>query len=172
MDSTDVVNLFRVNQSGDVTAVTSSATRMRSNNYCDADGTNCFNPSGGWNSVSYFATVTSSTYNGNNNGHPGYAYAHDRCKDQLAGSHVCTAEEILNTIRDGKTMPSVDVWIFNGPPGYTAMANDCDGRRSVVGSGTYAAYGSYWQMSDTSYLPHGRGLLYTCDKYLRFACCK
>lgn len=165
-------DLFRVNQYGDATAVTSSATKMRSNQYCDASGANCFNPSGGWNSVSYFATVTSATYNGDNNGNPGYAYAHALCNTQLTGSHVCSAEEILNTIRDNQPMPGVDVWVFNGPPGYTAMANDCDGRRSAVGSGTYTAYSSYWQMSDSSYLPHGRGLLHTCEKSIKFACCK
>jgi hypothetical protein len=169
------VDLFRVNQSGDVTAVTSSATRMRSNNYCDANGDNCFDPSSGWSSAGYFATVTTATYSGNNNNNPGYAYAHAQCNDQLAGTHVCSAEEILNTIRENdpnKPMPTVDVWIFNGPPGYTAMANDCDGRRSNIGSGTNTAYGSYWQMSDSVYLPHGRGLLYTCEKSLRFACCR
>jgi len=169
------VDLFRVNQYGDATAVTSSATRMRSNNYCDASGNNCFDPSSGWSSAGYFATVTTATYSGNNNNNPGYAFAHARCNDQLAGTHVCSAEEILNTIRENdpnKPMPTVDVWIFNGPPGYTAMANDCDGRRSNIGSGTNTAYGSYWQMSDSVYLPHGRGLLYTCEKSLKFACCK
>lgn len=166
-DSTDWNDLFRVNQSGDVTAVTSSATRMRSNNYCDANGDNCFNPSGGWNSVSYFATVTSSTYSGNNNGHPGYTYAHDRCNDQLAGSHVCSAEEILNTIRDNKPLPSVDVWIFNGPPGYTAAANDCEARSTNLGS---SKYGAYWQASTTDNLK-GRGLLAYCNSSLKLACC-
>jgi len=170
-DSTDWNDLFRVNQSGDVTAVTSSATRMRSNNYCDADGANCFDPSGGWGSVSYFATVTSSTYNGNNNGHPGYAYAHARCKDQLAGSHVCSAEEILNTIRENKTMPTVGVWIFNGPPGYEAVANDCAARTidSAGTSGDYK-YGSYWQAPSDSY-PQGKGLLMKCNVSLKLACC-
>ncbi|OQC53414.1 MAG: hypothetical protein BWX53_00585 [Parcubacteria group bacterium ADurb.Bin016] len=144
---------------------------MRSNNYCDADGANCFDPSGGWGSVSYFATVTSSTYNGNNNGHPGYAYAHARCKDQLAGSHVCSAEEILNTIRENKTMPTVGVWIFNGPPGYEAVANDCAARTidSAGTSGDYK-YGSYWQAPSDSY-PQGKGLLMKCNVSLKLACC-
>ena len=171
-NTADTGDLFRVTQTGDVTAVTSSATKMRSDQYCDASGNNCFNPSSGSGSVSYFATVTSATYNGSNNGTPGYAYAHGRCQAQLAGSHVCSAEEMLNTIRDNQPMPTVDVWILNGPPGYTAMANDCDGRRSAVGSGTNVAYSAGWQMSDSNYLPHGRGLLYTCEKSMKFACCK
>jgi len=166
-NSTDLVDLFRVNQSGDVTAVTSSATRMRSDNYCDADGNNCFDPSSVGSSIGYFATVTSGTYTGNNNGHPGYDYAHGRCNAQLAGSHVCTAEEILNTIRDNKTLPSVNVWIFNGPPGYTAAANDCEARSTNSESDKY---GAYWEAPTTD-RPKGRGLLVHCDASLNLACC-
>ena len=160
-------DLFRVNQFGDVTAVTSSATKMRSNNYCDASGNNCFDPSSGWSSAGYFATVTTATYSGNNNNNPGYAYAHARCNDQLAGSHVCSAEEILNTIRENKPMPSVDVWIFNGPPGYTASANDCEARSN---NGSSDKYGAYWQAPTISN-PLGRGLLGGCNSNLKLACC-
>jgi len=169
-NSSDETDLFRVNQSGDVTAVTSSATRMRSNNYCDATGANCFDPSGGWNSVSYFSTVTSNTYNGNNNGTAGYAQAHALCNAQLSGSHVCSVEEILNTIRDNKDMPSVDAWIFSGPPGYTAAANDCEARSTSSGS---SKYGTYWQAPrpDAGY-PKGRGLLAFCNNSIRLACCR
>ncbi|HPW48288.1 MAG TPA: hypothetical protein PLJ97_03010, partial [Candidatus Saccharibacteria bacterium] len=66
------------------------------------------------------------------------------------------------------TMPTVDVWVHAGPPGYTALANDCDGRRNS----SSAAYGTYWQMSDASYAPSGRGLLMTCNNSLQYACCK
>jgi len=166
-NSTDLVDLFRVNQSGDVTAVTSSATRMRSDNYCDADGNNCFDPSSVGSSIGYFATVTSGTYTGNNNNNSGYDYAHGRCNAQLAGSHVCTAEEILNTIRDNKTLPSVNVWIFNGPPGYTAAANDCEARSTNSESDKY---GAYWEAPTTD-RPKGRGLLVHCDASLNLACC-
>ena len=169
-NSSDETDLFRVNQSGDVTAVTSSATKMRSNNYCDATGANCFDPSGGWNSVSYFSTVTSNTYNGNNNGTAGYAQAHALCNAQLSGSHVCSVEEILNTIRDNKDMPSVDAWIFSGPPGYTAAANDCEARSTDSGS---SKYGTYWQAPNPGAgYPKGRGLLAFCNNSIRLACCR
>ena len=166
------VDLFRVNQSGDVTAVTSSATRMRSNNYCDANGDNCFDPSSGWSSAGYFATVTTATYSGNNNNNPGYAYAHARCNDQLAGTHVCSAEEILNTIRENKPMPSVNVWIFNGPPGFEAVANDCAARSTnLAAAGGKNQYGSYWQ-APASETPLGKGLLMQCNVVLSLACCR
>ncbi len=151
------VDLFRVDETG----------RARSNAYCDINGANCFNPSSGWSSNSYFATITSSTYSGNNNDNPGYDQAHSLCNAQLAGSHVCSAEEILNTIRDNKPLPSVDVWIFNGPPGYTAAANDCEARSTNSGD---SKYGAYWQASTTDNIK-GRGLLAYCSSKLNLACC-
>jgi len=119
-------------------------------------------------SVPKFVGVTASAYNGTSGGNPGYGYANSLCAAAFTGSHVCTTYEMLNTINASSTMPTVDVWVHAGPPGYTALANDCDGRRNSSSS----AYGTYWQMSDASYAPSGRGLLMTCNNSLQYACCK
>jgi len=118
--------------------------------------------------VPKFVGVTASAYNGTSGGNPGYGYANSLCAAAFTGSHVCTTYEMLNTINASSTMPTVDVWVHAGPPGYTALANDCDGRRNS----SSAAYGTYWQMSDASYAPSGRGLLMTCNNSLQYACCK
>ncbi len=118
--------------------------------------------------VPVFVGITPSSYNGTSGGNPGYAYANSVCAAAFSGSHVCTTYEMLNTINASSTMPTADAWIHAGPPGYTVLANDCDGRRSA----SAAAYGVYWQMSDSSYAPHGRGLLMTCNNSLQYACCK
>jgi hypothetical protein len=118
-------------------------------------------------SISSFVGVTSATFSGNNSGNAGYAYAHAQCNAVYSGSHVCAAFEILNTIKEGGTPPDQDAWIFNGPPAYTALANDCDARTS----GSSAAYGAYWQKPATGYA-EGRGLLMQCNNVLRFACCQ
>ena len=121
---------------------------------------------GGGGGIGTYVGATSSTYSGNNNNNNGYAYAHARCVAAFSGSHVCAAYEILNTIASGGTLPAQDVWIFTGPPGYTALANDCNARTL----GTSAAYGAYWQKPGAGY-PEGRGLLMRCDYVLRLACC-
>jgi len=118
-------------------------------------------------SIASFIGVTSATYSGNNGGNAGYAYAHAQCAAAYSGSHVCAAFEILNTIKDGGAPPDQDAWIFNGPPAYTALANDCDARTS----GSSAAYGAYWQKPATGYT-EGRGLLIQCNNILRLACCQ
>lgn len=158
-------DLFRVNQYGDVTAVTSSATKMRSDQYCDASGANCFDPSEGWNSDSHFVTTTAA-YNGNRGG---YVSAHALCNAVVSGSHVCATIEILNTIRVGltNTIPvnSIGMWISNGPPGYVVNANDCIGYTSS----DVSSYGATWVKGATG---DGYGALRTCDKTAKFACCK
>ncbi|HBA36684.1 TPA: hypothetical protein DCZ15_02295 [Candidatus Falkowbacteria bacterium] len=111
--------------------------------------------------------VTTGIYNGDNSGTAGYAYAHAECAGEYAGSHVCATFEILNTIKDGGSPPSEDAWVFNGPPAYTALANDCNARTN----NTSAAYGTYWQKPATGF-PEGRGLLMQCNNSIRFACCQ
>lgn len=116
-------------------------------------------------SSAVYVGVTGSTYNGSNGG---YTAANNLCSNTegLSGSHVCTTNEMLNTIIANGTMPPNGsiLWIFNGPPGYTVEANDCNGRTSISTS----SYGAVWQMSSTN----GRGMITKCDNANRFACCK
>lgn len=56
-------------------------------------------------------------------------------------------------------------WIANGPPGYTAPANDCSGWTSSDGN----KYGAIWQFNSDG---GGSGYLTTCNQPLPLACCK
>ena len=119
-----------------------------------------------------YAGVTVNTYSGNNagtNGNvPGYDAANALCNTDVPGSHVCMAYEMLYTISAHGTMPTDSiVWIFNGPPGYTVEANDCDGRSKNVGT----SYGAVWQ-TDINKWVNGRGMLTACSNANKFACCK
>ncbi len=73
----------------------------------------------------------------------------------------------LGDVYKRQPLPSVDVWIFNGPPGYTAAANDCEARSTNSGD---SKYGAYWQASTTDNIK-GRGLLAYCSSKLNLACC-
>jgi hypothetical protein len=90
-----------------------------------------------------------------------------------AGSHVCTAMEIINTynnypsVFDTLTGTDVRGWINNGPPGYTATpANDCGGWQ--VADGT--KYGAIWLFNST--IAPKQASLQTCNNSYPFACCK
>ncbi len=120
-------------------------------------------------SSALYVGITPTAYTGDNNGSAGYTTAQNACKAAYASSSVCTPDNILGSISAGITLAAEDVWIFAGPPGYTAAANDCEGR-SVA---TTAAYGTYWQIAmPGSGRPQGRGLLMTCNNSLRIACCR
>jgi len=120
-----------------------------------------------------FAGVTVNRYKGNQNG---YFNANDKCGSlggYLAGSHVCSTAEIMESIRcqtgiSGIRSPSNngrDAWIQDGPPGYVAPANDCQGWRSE----NTTDYGRIWRLSsDTG----GVGFLTSCNQEIQFACCK
>ncbi len=120
---------------------------------------------GGGNSVYVGSTATTT---GSNNGVPGYKEAYRLCNLVLTGAHVCTPDDMLNTIALNLLMPNTDVWVFSGPPGYTALANDCDGRTSVSNSGPL---GAYWEVTNPSYPNGGHGLTSPCGANLKIACC-
>jgi len=177
MDSTDVVNLFRVNQSGDVTAVTSSATRMRSNNYCDATGNNCFNPSGGWSTSITTIFLTSATTTGSftftgTSSFTGYDAGNKICNAQQSGSHFCRTDEIVYLIQKNgasgfSSINNQDAWIADGPPGYTGAvaADDCKGWTD----GTTNRLGHFWIFSSNG---GGSGAIINCGTVKKIACCK
>lgn len=121
---------------------------------------------GGGSSIYVGATEKTT---GSNNGVPGYQEAYRLCAEVVAGSHVCTPDDMLNTIFLGTTMPSEDVWVFAGPPGFTALANDCDGRTSSSNSGPL---GTYWEVTNPSFPNGGHGLTSPCGANLKIACCK
>jgi len=92
------------------------------------------------------------------------------CQAVSSTSHLCTVEDILEIVNNGQaiTIPttSVGYWISNGPPGYTANANDCAG--FTTSSPNFL--GAVW-MRNNSY-PNGVGALRYCNATGYFACCK
>lgn len=124
-------------------------------------------PSGYATGVGVFVGASATSTTGTNNGNPGYDVAYTYCETDYANSHVCTPDEMLNSVRHGAIYPTVNVWIFSGPPGYTASANDCNGRRGAAASDL----GAYWEGLTGSF-PKGRGLLMACNQSLKIACCK
>lgn len=109
-----------------------------------------------------------------------YADANNACfkgTGNLAGSHLCTADEIMRIINSeaseppsqisafsGLTMP-VTAWVSNGPPGFTTPAvNDCGGWSSNAST----SYGPVWQFRARG----GTGLAASCDTKYALACCR
>lgn len=96
----------------------------------------------------------------------GYAGANALCDAAEPGSHVCTTKEILNSINCGSGLepapPIGYAWISNGPPGYTAPANDCQGWNS----GLSTNLGDLWRFDQN------KGVAATCNVVRPFACCR
>ncbi len=109
---------------------------------------------------------TTGTYNG---ARGGYDDANALCDTEFPGSHICTTQEILETIKCNKvSLPTTgQSWISNGPPGYTARANDCVGWTSTSPSGATTVYGAIWAWDANG----GVGWVTTCNMSLKFACC-
>jgi hypothetical protein len=102
----------------------------------------------------------------------GYAAGQSLCNTAYTGSHVCNANEIINSYEltpnpGGKvyidfTATAGSAWINNGPPAYiTDLSNDCGGWKSSANND----YGSTWSLSKQS------AKLTTCDRALPIACC-
>lgn len=125
----------------------------------DINSRRCFGP--------VYVGQTVATYNG---ARGGYTSANALCAASIAGSHVCTTGEILETIKCNQpSLPTTDqAWISNGPPGYTARANDCTGWTSTSPSGSTTVYGAIWAFDASG----GVGWVTTCNQSLKFACCK
>jgi len=103
-----------------------------------------------------------------------YFAANAKCDTDYPGAHVCRSEEILESIACSESTdpirnPSVSgtfAWIQGGPPGYSAMANDCVGW--TVSHDT--AYGRAWNFNTVT---GGYGTQTTCNTPgLQFACCR
>ena len=123
----------------------------------------------GYYSHSYYFNKTTNTYDGNDLGN--YSEARDKCNNEFAGSHICTVNEILDTMmyKNASTLPewSGTVWIIGGPPGYTADANDCLGWTSDDS----LDYGRFWNFDEAT-TNDGMGWLTSCSQSKSLACCK
>jgi len=131
----------------------------------DINSRRCFGP--------VYVGLTEASYTGNLNGaaNVGYDDANALCAATIPGSHICTASEILETIKCNRaSLPtSGQAWISNGPPGYTARANDCTGWTSTSPAADGSTvYGAIWAFDANG----GVGWVTTCNMSLKFACCK
>lgn len=141
--------------------------------YCDENGENCFDPKTGWatpsitqmNTTTYTTTgdFATSTYTG-------YQAANYICSSEYPGSHLCETDEILGIIRSQSITyfgtGNVDgAWIAEGPPGFTANANDCNGWTN----NTDTRYGPFWVYDNVG---GGMGWLAPCNASKPLSCCK
>jgi hypothetical protein len=109
-----------------------------------------------------YSGITGSSYNGQR---AGYKDVDTLCNAAFAGTHVCSVEEILESIQCNVALPSgQNGWVNGGPPGFTADSNDCKGWTTTVG-----AYGRVWQFNATT---GGSGTMSPCASALPYVCCK
>jgi len=123
--------------------------------------------------------LTSANYNGSldypddtNLGDAGYFDANAICAAKFeGGGHICSTAEVLNSIKcrspklSGGSLDGVDAWIQDGPPGFTAPANDCQGWQSSAPN----HLGRMWRFDPAN---GGQGFLTTCNTRIGFACCR
>jgi len=162
------VTSTNVYSSGNVTASNS----MRSDLYCDVNGANCFDPTSGWATAITQVVTTTATYNGvfATGSLTGYLAANNICEARLSGSHLCETDELLEIIREQDITffgtGNIDgAWIAEGPPGFTANANDCNGWKSALDT----RYGPFWVFDSNG---GGMGWLAPCNVSKPLACCK
>jgi len=139
--------------------------------YCDVNGENCFDPSLGWVVPITDVTTTPVTNNGDftSGTMKGYQAANAICDYHYPGYHFCFSGEIISFIRTGDISKFVGLpqaWIAEGPPGYTAYANDCGGyTTSSIGY-----LGAFWEYNGTT--GGGQGWLSNCSSNKAISCCK
>ncbi|MFC1639127.1 hypothetical protein ACFL26_02565 [Patescibacteria group bacterium] len=134
--------------------------------YGDVNADGCFG--------AVFVGLTSSTFRPTSIS--GYYGANTKCDIDHPGSHVCTTQEMLESLQcsePGDPFRSVadgsEAWINAGPPGYTADANDCRGW-TVTPADSNTAYVRFWIFNLAS---GGKGTSASCNAMdKRFACCK
>jgi hypothetical protein len=120
--------------------------------------------------------ITSTKYNGSlvYSGLVGYQAANAICNATFAGSYWCQTNDIILVIKNKDISYFGDAgwgagdaagWIANGPPGYTANANDCLGMTSALST----SYGTFWSFSISG---GGNGGISLCDAKKKLACCR
>lgn len=72
---------------------------------------------------------TSTSFDGNlsNGTDIGYVAGNAICAAEFSGGHFCSAAEVMRAIGNDQFNFSGTNWIQNGPPGFTANADDCAG---------------------------------------------
>jgi hypothetical protein len=158
------VTTTNVYSSGNMTASNS----VRSDQYCDVNGANCFTPSSALAGGVTQLVKTAASFTGSftSGALIGYQAANDICNTELSGSHFCRTDEVIYLIQtQDVSYFSGTAWIAEGPPGYTANSNDCNGWTIA----NAAMLGAFWEL-----LPNGGGMgwLVNCSVSKSIACCK
>ncbi len=119
---------------------------------------------GGFNPIVGFTPLT---YDGNiiNGTDIGYVAANNICAAEYTDSHFCLKSEVLATIANGNYSFSGTAWFQNGPPGYTANADDCSGWTS--NDNTYL--GPFWNWDYN--VQAGKAVLTNCAQFKPLMCC-
>lgn len=112
----------------------------------------------GTTTVKYFPAFATSTLTG-------YQAANDICNSDYFGSHFCRTYDMIVTIeQDDISDWSGSTWIAEGPPGFTANANDCNGWTSS----STAMFGPFWALDSNG---GGMAWLTSCQTQKTLACC-
>ncbi len=159
------------NASTTFNATTTHNAGVRANLYCDSSGNNCFDLNVmGWNLPVTSITTTPGSYDGFISSTPktGYNAANYICSSTYPGYHFCRTDEIINYIQrigisNFGTFGNFG-WVAEGPPGFTAYSNDCNGY--TTSSPSYL--GAYWHFRTDG----GAGWLLNCGDSRPIACCK
>lgn len=111
----------------------------------------------------------------------GYRGGHDRCVRAFTGSHMCSTQEILNSVSCGTSAgtsavfqalpPAVGggpgrAWIANGAPALPTQTNDCNGW--TYGDASATVNGVAWAFDVNG----GVGWAQTCNSLYPIACCR
>ncbi len=135
--------------------------------YDGSDGTNGVD---GIGAVTTQINITVATSDGifNSGGFVGYEAANNMCSLEFIGSHFCRTDEIISYIAGSGASGLVNgstAWIAEGPPGYTANSNDCNGWTS----NNNIMLGAFWEFNTNG---GGMGWLTNCAVVKSVACCQ
>lgn len=117
--------------------------------------------------VSVIVGYTTSNFDGNISlgGDIGYVAANAICGSNFTESHFCQKAEVLQTINNNNYTFTGTAWFANGPPGYTANADDCAGWTS--NANTYL--GPFWNWDGNAQAGYAR--LTNCAQIKPLMCC-
>ena len=111
-------------------------------------------------------SVTTTDGNFSYGGEVGYEAGNSACNAEFSGSHMCTVEEITNTINiSPASYTDEQGWVIEGAPGHISNSNDCEGWTNNASSNYY---GSFW-IFDTD--GGGAGWLAPCNNTKSILCC-
>jgi hypothetical protein len=150
---------------------------IRAEQLCDENGNNCRDISSGlWNGMFVGVSATSNGVTAHDS-FTGYQAANDLCDTAVSGSHVCTMDEMANTIARTSDLTTLSgwtaggttqVWVNSGAAKYAPAAtpaNDCVGWTDA----STDAFGNFWKLNSSG---GGRGGVGYCETIKAFACCK